>query len=100
MRILYTGTGPELVHGMVTDLLKNDMTSVAAVIELAITPDQDEDAPSTGWTLRETASMIGLNTVIASKLYTPTVDGFFVLWGRWVAAPETVITKLGRFRVV
>ena len=53
MRILYLGTGPERVEGVVTDLLGNDMNTVKNVIELAIQLDELEDAPTTGWTLRD-----------------------------------------------
>lgn len=100
MRTLYLATGPELVHGVVTDLLKNDMTQVAAVIELAVGPEEVEDAPTTGWTLRNTAKMIGAYSVLASHLYTPTVEGFFFLWARWTIAPETVTIRVGKFRVM
>lgn len=100
MRTLYLATGPELVHGMVTDLLKNDMTQVAAVIELATGPEAVEDAPTTGWVLRETIKMIGQYSFVASHLYTPTTEGFFHLWGRWTVAPETVVTRIGKFRVM
>jgi hypothetical protein len=100
MRTLYLGSGPELVEGLVTDRLKNDMNPVKDIIELAITGDDVEDAPITGWALREEVRMIGDYTVLPSVSHTASARGKFKLWGRWTNPPETVVLLIGRFRVI
>lgn len=99
MRTLYLATGPELVHGMITDLLKHDMAVIGAAMTMAVSPEEDEDAPSGGWTSRDTVSTLGQYTLLVSKLYTPTVEGRFSLWGRWTVSPETVTVRFGTFQV-
>lgn len=99
MRTLNIGT-TEAVEGSITDRRKNDMTPVAAVIELAVTPDDIDDHPDTGWTLRDDVSMIGLYTVIAAKSVEALERGIFKLWGHWVNGPEDVYIMIGKFRVV
>jgi hypothetical protein len=100
VRTLYLGTGPERVEGVVTDQLGNDMNAVKNLIELAIQLDELEDAPLTGWTLRDEVRMLGPYSVLPVKLYTPTTREIFALWGRWTVAPETVLLKIGKFRVL
>jgi hypothetical protein len=100
MRTLYLGTGPERVEGMITDLLKNDMNIVKNVVELAVQFDDIEDAPTTGWALRAEVRMLGDYTVLPVVFYNATVRGTYALWGRWVNGPETVMLRVGRFRVI
>jgi hypothetical protein len=99
MRTLNLGSS-ELVEGMITDLRKNDLTLIRDSVELAITGDEVEVAPDTGWTLRDSVSMIGQNTLIAGKLHTADAEGFFRLWGRWGTGLEQVVVFIGKFRVV
>jgi len=99
MRTLEFGT-QELVQGLVTDLLKNDLNAVRDVVELAITTEDVEDAPASGWTLRDEVKMIGDYTILPSKLHTASAKGHFKLWGRWGDPPEQVVLCIGKFRVI
>lgn len=100
MRTLILGSGPERVEGSITDLLKNDMNTVKNVVELAVQLDDLENAPAVGWALRDEVRMIGDHTVLATKLYTATVRETYALWARWVNGPETVILRVGKFKVI
>lgn len=99
MRTLNLGT-TEAVEGSITDLRKNDLNEIKDLIELAVTHDDIDVHPDTGWTLRDTVQMIGFNTVIAGKSHEAVELGIFKLWGHWVNGPEDVYLMIGKFRVV
>lgn len=99
MRTLNLGSS-EIVEGMITDLRKNDLTLIKDSIELAITTDDIEVAPDTGWTIRDSVYLVGQHTVIPGKLHTATDLGFFKLWGRWGSGIEQIKIYIGKFRVV
>jgi len=100
MRTLALATGPELVRGRITDLENADLTPAGAVIELAVQADELEDAPTTGWTLRDNLTTIGNSTIEPAKLYTPVARGKFILWGRWTVGGETIVRPIGKFQVI
>lgn len=99
MRDLNLGTS-ELVEGFVEDRRKNDLTAVKDVVELAFTPDSVDEAPDTGWALRDSASQLNSYTLIAGRVHPADTKGIFKLWGKWSNPPEEVKILIGRFRVV
>lgn len=99
MRTLNLGSS-ELVEGLITDLRKNDLTLVKNTIELIITVDDVEVAPTSGWAVRDSVQVINTSSIIAGKLHTASEVGFFKLWGQWGVGLENVKILLGRFRVV
>lgn len=99
MRQLNVGT-TEDVEGFITDLRKNDLNTIKNIIELAVTADDVDDHPTTGWVLRDRVSMIGPYTVVPAKSYIATTRGIFKLWGHWVNGPENVYLMIGKFQVV
>jgi hypothetical protein len=90
----------EDVEGLITDLRHNDLTVVKNTIQLAVTPEDVDEHPTTGWVLRSTVSMVGPYTVIAGRSYTATALGLFKLWGHWVNGTEDVYIMIGKFRVI
>lgn len=99
MRELNLGTA-ELVEGFVEDQRKNDLTLVKDVVELAFTPDDVDEHPSTGWAARDSASLLNNYTMIIGRIHPADVKGIFKLWGHWINGPEDVYLLIGKFRVV